>query len=140
MSLGVVVGDLMGVADGGSLWEAEPSGRRGRGRKLGRRGDEVADKSVRSTLSGTTLDRSSRVVTGKRLGEVAEAAFMAKAAALGFGVSKTWGDSDRYDFIVDGGAGLWRVQVKSAHRAGEDGAYSFRSHGQLAGCVSGGGD
>ena len=130
MSLGVVVGDLMGVADGGSFWgEAEPSGRRGRGRKLGRRGDGVADKSVRSTLPCTTLDRSSRAVTGKRLGEVAEAAFMAKASALGFGVSKTWGDSDRYDFIVDGGAGLWRVQVKSAHRAGEDGGYSFRSHG-----------
>jgi hypothetical protein len=64
---------------------------------------------------------------------MAEAEFLAKASGLGFGVAKPWGDSDRYDFIVDacGGTGrrLWRVQVKSAHRLGEDGGYSFRLHG-----------
>jgi hypothetical protein len=54
---------------------------------------------------------------------------LAKVSALGFGVSKTWGDSDRYDFAVDGGAGLWLVQVKSAHRAGEDGGYCFYTGG-----------
>jgi hypothetical protein len=31
---------------------------------------------------------------------------------LGFRVSKPWGDSDRYDFVVDAGVGFWRVQVK----------------------------
>ncbi len=96
MSVGVVVGELMAVADVGSLWaEAE---------------------------------RWGPVVTGKRRGEIAEAAFLAKVASLGFTVSKTWGDSDRYDFVVDGGAGLRRVQVKSAHCEGEDGGYSFRTH------------
>ena len=75
--------------------------------------------SVRPTLASTM----------KRRGEIGEAAFLAKVSALGFGVSKTWGDSDRYDFVVDGGAGLWRVQVKSAHRTGEYGRYTFHAHG-----------
>jgi len=51
----------------------------------------------------------------KRLGEMAEAAFLSKATTLGFGVSKPWGDSERYDFIVDVKSRIFRVQVKSAH-------------------------
>jgi PD-(D/E)XK endonuclease len=50
----------------------------------------------------------------KRRGEVSELAFFYKAAGLGFGVAKPWGDSERYDFILDSGQRLWRVQVKSA--------------------------
>jgi hypothetical protein len=49
----------------------------------------------------------------KRRGELAELAFMRKAIGLGFGVAKPWGDSDRYDFILDSGRRLWRVQVRS---------------------------
>jgi len=49
----------------------------------------------------------------KRKGEMAELAFMRKAIGMGLMVSKTWGDSDRYDFIVDGGGRRWRVQVRS---------------------------
>jgi len=49
----------------------------------------------------------------KRRGELAELAFMRKAISLGFGVAKPWGDSDRYDFILDSGPRLWRVQVRS---------------------------
>lgn len=67
-------------------------------------------------------------MTGKRLGEIAEAAFVAKAAELGFSVAKPWGDSDPYDFITQSGGKLSRVQVKSAHRRGKDGCYSFRAH------------
>jgi PD-(D/E)XK endonuclease len=48
----------------------------------------------------------------KRTGELAEAAFVVKAAGLGFAVSKPWGDSERYDFILDAGHRIWRVQVK----------------------------
>lgn len=51
--------------------------------------------------------------TPKRLGELAELAFMCKAASLGFGVAKPYGDSDRFDFIVSCDGRLWRVQVKS---------------------------
>jgi hypothetical protein len=49
----------------------------------------------------------------KLTGERSEAAFLHKAASLGFGVAKPWGDSLRYDFILDNGQRLWRVQVKS---------------------------
>jgi PD-(D/E)XK endonuclease len=56
------------------------------------------------------------VPTRKRLGEAVEAAFLAKAAMLDFALSKPWGDSRAYDFVVDSGPGhgLWRVQVKCA--------------------------
>jgi len=53
--------------------------------------------------------------TQKRHGEVAEARFLAKASSMGFGVAKPWGD-ERYDFILDSGHCLWRVQVKSTRR------------------------
>jgi hypothetical protein len=48
----------------------------------------------------------------KLTGERSEAAFLNRAAALGFGVAKPWGDSLRYDFILDNGQRLWRIQVK----------------------------
>ena len=43
------------------------------------------------------------LTTRKRRGEAAEAAFLAKASGLGFGVAKPWGDSERYDFLLDSG-------------------------------------
>ncbi|MGB6472638.1 MAG: group I intron-associated PD-(D/E)XK endonuclease [Candidatus Sulfotelmatobacter sp.] len=67
----------------------------------------------------------------KRRGEIAEAMFLTKAVTMGFSVGVLWGDSDRYDLIVDAGAGLLRVQVKSAHRvsASKGGGYHVRAHG-----------
>ena len=56
----------------------------------------------------------------KQKGEWAEVCFLWRASTLGFIVSKPFGDNARYDFVVDAGAGLLRVQVKSvsvAHRA-----------------------
>jgi hypothetical protein len=93
-------------------------------------GEVVGDLMAVADVGGlwAEAERWGPVVTGKRRGEIAEAAFLAKVASLGFTVSKTWGDSDRYDFVVDGGAGLRRVQVKSAYCIGEDGRYSFRTH------------
>ena len=52
--------------------------------------------------------------TRKRRGEAAQAAFLARATALNSGVLIPWGDSERYDTVVDFGRGLFRVQVKSA--------------------------
>lgn len=46
-------------------------------------------------------------------GAVGELAFVLKAASLGFGVSKPHADTERYDFIVDSGKRLSRVQVKA---------------------------
>jgi hypothetical protein len=48
----------------------------------------------------------------KITGERSEANFLNRAASLGFGVAKPWGDSLRYDFVLDNGERLWRVQVK----------------------------
>ena len=53
--------------------------------------------------------------TFKQRGELAEMAFTLKAAGLGFGVAKPYGDSESYDFILDSGVRLWRVQVKSTY-------------------------
>jgi hypothetical protein len=52
----------------------------------------------------------------KRRGEAAEAAFLARACSLRLAVCRPWGDSERYDLVVDHGKGFWRVQVKSTSR------------------------
>jgi hypothetical protein len=57
----------------------------------------------------------------KRTGELAEAAFVVKAATLGYAVSKPWGDSERYDFILDAGHCTWRVQIKCTESTNADG-------------------
>ena len=75
MSLGVVVGDLFASVEVGDLL-ASAAGR---------------DKGGMARF------------TGKRRGEMAEAAFVAKAISLGFWVAKPWGDSDPFDFNCAGG-------------------------------------
>jgi hypothetical protein len=45
-------------------------------------------------------------------GDYSEAAFLFKATSLGFAVAKPWSNSERYDFILDNGSRLWRVQIK----------------------------
>ena len=52
--------------------------------------------------------------TRKRRGEAAEASFLARATHLGFTVLIPWGDSNRYDSVVELNHGLLRVQVKFA--------------------------
>jgi len=66
--------------------------------------------------------------TRKRQGELAELAFMSKAASLGFGVAKPYGDSERFDFILSWDRRLWRVQVKST-RTAKHGVYEISAHG-----------
>jgi hypothetical protein len=65
----------------------------------------------------------------KRKGEMGESAFLNKAVSLGFGVAKPWGESDRYDFILDSGTRLWRVQVKAAYRCSKGGDYRIHTTG-----------
>jgi len=50
----------------------------------------------------------------KRKGELAELAFILKAASLGLIVSKPYGDSFLYDMIVESGGGLRKIQIKSS--------------------------
>jgi hypothetical protein len=49
----------------------------------------------------------------KRRGEWVELLFMTVASGLGFNVAKPWGDSARYDVIVENEGRFLRVQVKS---------------------------
>jgi hypothetical protein len=46
-------------------------------------------------------------------GEQGELAFLSKATSLGFALSLPYGHMQRYDFLVDSGSNLWRVQVKT---------------------------
>jgi PD-(D/E)XK endonuclease len=50
-------------------------------------------------------------------GELGEAAFVHKAVSLGFVVAKPHGQNHRYDFIVEAGKNLLRVQIKSCAHA-----------------------
>jgi PD-(D/E)XK nuclease superfamily protein len=73
----------------------------------------------------------------KRTGELSEAAFLLKAETLGLHVTKPWGDSERYDFILDNGRRLWRVQVKSTEALRARGydvqpIYSIYGKGKIA--------
>ena len=74
---------------------------------------KAADGGVRSAHE----ESEHRIFAGlssKQRGELAEMMFMVKATQKGFATAKPYGDSRRYDFIVDVGQRLWRVQVKSS--------------------------
>ncbi len=62
----------------------------------------------------------------KHQGELAEAAFLEKAVRLGFTVSRPFGESSAYDFIVEKDGRLARVQVKSVAVA-RNGTYRISS-------------
>ncbi|MGI9104154.1 MAG: group I intron-associated PD-(D/E)XK endonuclease [Terriglobales bacterium] len=51
--------------------------------------------------------------TYKAQGELVELRFLTRAAELGLRVSKPWGDSAPYDFLVESGGEVFKVQVKS---------------------------
>jgi len=78
-------------------------------------GDESRDSAgpTRAEAKQHSSARKIKRANSKRKGELSEAAFLLKATSLGFGVAKPWGDSERYDFILDSRERLWRVQVKS---------------------------
>jgi len=75
-------------------------------------------------LSGRDLIRHR---TAKSLGELAELAFSYKAASLGFGLAKPLGDNQPFDFILNSGHRLWRVQVKSTYHPCRSGEYNVRA-------------
>ena len=65
----------------------------------------------------------------KRQGEWVEVCFATQVMRRGLQVSKPFGDSTPYDFIVDSGAGLLRVQVKSVSRLQGNSFRLTLSHG-----------
>jgi PD-(D/E)XK endonuclease len=84
-----------------------------KGRGAGRSRSQ-GPKSVqkRTTVQERKTARQCELAT-KRRGELSELAFVYKAASEGLAVAKPYGDSERYDFILDNGRRLWRVQIKS---------------------------
>lgn len=66
--------------------------------------DEGCDSSVRKK----TLDT-------KRLGEMAEMAFVLKATSLGLTPSRPYGERRPYDFLLECGSRVLRIQVKSVY-------------------------
>src|ERR1700690_1144624 len=86
---------------------------RSRSRSKSKSKSKAAGGGARSTLARS---RRAANVTSKQRGELAEMMFMVKAAQKGFATAKPYGDSRRYDFIVDTGRRLWRVQVKSSSK------------------------
>lgn len=76
----------------------------------------------------------------KLLGERAECAFLNEAIQRGFTVSKPFGDSAPYDFIVQANPfarrnRLWKVQVKSSAYANNRGGFFLRTvhlHGSVS--------
>jgi hypothetical protein len=67
----------------------------------------------------------------KERGEWAELRFMARAAEHGLIVTKPWGESSHYDFVVDNRGRLLRVQVKSTI-CKKNNSYPLNLHGAQA--------
>jgi hypothetical protein len=59
------------------------------------------------------VDRQ-RGLQSRRNGDLGEVAFLHKAMKLGFMVAQPYGTMHPFDFVVQGGRNLWRVQVKAA--------------------------
>jgi hypothetical protein len=125
MESGMMIDRIMAVADEGFEFG-------GRQRDRGGARKKTHFSQNQGEVGHPGLHLGSVSLTRKQRGEMAEAAFLAKAAGLGFRVSKPWGESSRYDLIVDNGRKLLRVQVKSAHRADDFGGYTFHAHGNTA--------
>lgn len=67
--------------------------------------------SRRSSAQKTAQARGLAIT---RRGDLGEVAFVHKAMSLGFVVGKPYGQMHRYDFFVEGGQNVWRVQVKTS--------------------------
>jgi hypothetical protein len=81
------------------------------------------------------MSKSTRPNT-KRTGERSEAAFLYQASQRRFAISKPWGDSERYDFILDNRPQptiqLFRIQIKCTDSLRAD-AYETRATYDLDG-------
>jgi hypothetical protein len=86
------------------------------------KGKDKANNKGNQRKPSKPAPRKNTKITGER----SEAGFLYKAAYLEFGIAKPWGHSLRYDFILDNGGRLHRIQVKctEAIRAG---AYETRA-------------
>jgi hypothetical protein len=78
---------------------------------------------------GKSVDRcKGHIKNCKRRGEWSELQFMARAAREGLRIAKPWGDSSRYDVVVETGGHFVRVQVKSTANRQPNGGYVCGVH------------
>ncbi|MGA8502286.1 MAG: group I intron-associated PD-(D/E)XK endonuclease [Candidatus Sulfotelmatobacter sp.] len=111
--------------------------RRRKGPSPGRNQRPAQALPTRATPSPKTpFDREQ---TTKRRGEISELAFALAAARQGFGISRPYGDSERYDLILDPShidphsrPRLVRVQVKATTQVVE-GLYRVNAHRRING-------
>ncbi len=68
----------------------------------------------------------------RRIGEIAEASFVVKAGNLSFNVAKPWSQNNRYDFVLDSGKRLYRMQLKCTGVLNAR-AYQIRPHCKVYG-------
>jgi len=113
--MGVLIGDLMAVADDAyESSRASKPGKQARGKKAEARS---APEDRAQKVSGKW-----KQLPPKLRGELGELDFLRKAMGMGLLVSKPWGDSYRYDFVVDYKGRLSRTQVRSTeYRSGLNG-------------------
>jgi PD-(D/E)XK endonuclease len=118
--VGVGIGSLQGI----SLWAERERKKTPGGAKAGlagRSGSAASESAGRQAIAPAIEQ-----MTPKELGELAEAEFLRRALAMRIAITKPWGESRAYDFIVDAEGKLTRVQVKAAFREGRQGGYSLR--------------
>lgn len=83
--------------------------------KGGSRGRTPASKR-----SSAKEANDARRLASNEQGDLGEVEFLHKAISLGLAIAKPYGQNHRYDFIVDDGKNLWRVQVKTCAAAQDD--------------------
>jgi len=111
-------------------------------RKGASRARKLRPAQAPSALTPHLLTPFERELTTKRRGEISELAFALAAARYGFGISKPFGDSERYDIILDPShlnpsgpfarPRLVRVQVKSSTQM-QGGLYRVNAHRRING-------
>jgi len=110
--MGVLIGDLTAVADDGYMPGRAPERSKQPSSKKTRAQGAFENESREDVVSRTHF-------TTKLRGEMSELDFLRKATGMGMQVSKPWGDSYRYDFVVDCEGRLSRTQVRSTeYRSG----------------------
>jgi hypothetical protein len=63
----------------------------------------------------------------KREGEIAQIGFVYKAMTVGLTVLEPYGDSERYDYVLNRGRNFWRIQVRSTRTLSRPNVYSVAS-------------
>jgi hypothetical protein len=116
--MSVWIGDLMAVA------EDEPD-RAPKRRKVDRSKNTRAQSAPEDQAQEAYAKWSH--LPPKLRGELGELDFLRKAMGMGMLVSKPWGDSYRYDFVVDWDGTLSRTQVRSTEYRGGLNGYAVHA-------------